>query len=166
MSVRNIARPALAVVLLTMCSIANAQIVIGPITQEVPIFGAPLLITLGGFLAFIAYKFGLVKNTKKGLFGLLIIGGASLIGVNGGLNFISGVEAGTTLTSVNGTNNTSYPIVDGQPNGYQNNTGITLEIKSITLPGACDADTAPDTRCTVGLEIAPMGICAINCASN
>ncbi len=168
MFARHIARPALAFVLLSACSIANAQIVIGPVTQEVPVFGAPLLITLGGFLAFIAYKFGLVKNTKQGFFGLLIIG-ASLVGVNGGVNFISQVEAGTPLTSVNGTINTSYPIVDGQPNVYQNNTGITLEIKSITLPGSCNASTAPDTQCTVGLQLGispPSSVCAINCTSN
>lgn len=136
---------------------ANAQIVIGPVAaQEVPVFGAPLLIALGGFLTLLAYKFGLLSSNKNRVLGALLAIG--VCGGIGGLQFVSDVEAGTVSGQhfMTNTSDTSYPIDAGVTNVYTNNSGITLEVKSI------GAHSCPAT-CTVGLRIAASGSCQIDC---
>lgn len=168
-------KAAFAFILFFICSNANAQIVIGPATaQEVPIFGAPLLIALGGFLAFLAYKLGFTKQAQRTSLAILcgVLGFAS---ISAALYPATKVEAGTNSNhnvNIAGNSQASHSIfLNGDSEGmnvydgynrYDNNSGITLRVISISLPGAC-ADSPTANRCTAGATIADGSFCAIDC---
>ncbi len=170
MSYRNIFKTLIPVAVLFVAQTANAQIVIGPANpQEVPVFGAPLLFALGGFMMFLAYKLGLAKQIRRsslaimaGLLGMASIGSA--------IYPFADAQAGTAAPnniniSGSGQNSHNILISGGANNGYNrydNNSGITLEVKSITLPGTCN-NSATANQCTVGLSIANGSFCAIDC---
>ncbi|NHO85516.1 midcut-by-XrtH protein [Pseudoteredinibacter isoporae] len=157
--------------LLTLGQQASAQIIIGPpASQEIPIFGAPLLLVLGGFMMFLAYKFGLAKQARRSSLALL----AGLLGIasiGSALYPLTEAHAGTASSpniiniTTNAQNGHAILISGGSNNGfnrYNNNSGITLEVKSITLPGTCN-NSATANQCSVGLSIANGDFCAIDC---
>ncbi|MBB6519946.1 midcut-by-XrtH protein [Pseudoteredinibacter isoporae] len=163
MKLRNLS----LLVLLLGSNFAHAQIVIGAPVQEVPVLGAPLLVLLGGVLAYVAYKF---KSLGRGKLhtGLMTFGALTLIATGSGISLIEKGVASGTLVGITATGDTSYTINASDINTFQNNTGITLEVKSIQLPGTCtNADLAVPpantVKCAVNLSIQATHSCYIRC---
>lgn len=149
--------------------LASAQIVIGaPAAQEVPIMGAPLLIILGGLLGYIAYRFRGPKLSRLKS-GLLLAGATALLSLGGGIGFVQYSEATTgnfVVITLQGDN--SYNILPSDLNDYRNDTGITLEVKSINLPSSnCPNNPIPSLpgvqQCAVGVLIPASERCRIDC---
>lgn len=158
-------------VILTVGQQASAQIVIGPPgAQEIPVLGAPLLLLLGSFMMFLAYKLGLAKQIRRSTLAILS-GVLGVAGIASAIYPTAHVHAGTAsspniinITS-DGQNGHVILVAGGSNNGlnrYNNNSGITLEVKSIALPGTCN-NSATANQCTVGLSIANASFCAIDC---
>lgn len=153
--------------LLLSSNFAHAQIVIGAPVQEVPVLGAPLLVLLGGLLGYVAYKFKSIGRGKLQT-GLMTMGALTLIATGSGISLIESSSASGNFVGISTTGNTSHTIVTGNINSYQNNTGITLEVKSIQLPGVCtNADwvgaPANTVKCSVNLSIQSTHSCYIRC---
>ncbi|WP_299975466.1 hypothetical protein [uncultured Pseudoteredinibacter sp.] len=150
---------------LFLSTTASAQIVICAMpAQEVFTQSPILLAVLAVFLIFIVRKIGKLKGTQA----LLFLYG--IIAING-FYFIQHAEAGgagggggITLNDISGSNcDAGHPINNGSNNSYQNNSGVTLTVISISLPAACSASTAPIQTCTTGLSLANGDSCGINC---
>lgn len=148
---------------------ANAQVVIGtPDPQQVPVMGAPILIILGGLLGYIAFRFR-GSHLSRLKMALLATTSATLISVGSGISLIETSEATAgNFVVINTQSDTSYNILQNQLNNYQNNTGITLEVKSLSLPASnCGDNPIPNVgglqRCSVGVSIQHSNSCRIDC---
>ncbi len=149
---------------------ADAQIVIGtPTPHEVPLFGAPLLIILGGFLAYIAHK---VKKSghHNSFVWALVISAGGILALGSGVKIIESSNASGNFITITAQADGSHPIILSD-NFYQNNSGVTLQVKEIQLPNTCtnttvNLSTAPwDTadQCSAGLNISNGRSCYIRC---
>ncbi|WP_353406835.1 midcut-by-XrtH protein [Pseudoteredinibacter isoporae] len=148
---------------------AHAQVVIGPPDpQQVPIMGAPVLLILGGLLAYIAFRFRGAELGRMKM-GLLVAGSAALLSVGSGISLIESSEATAgNFVVISSQSDTSYNILQSQLNNFQNNTGITLEVKSLTLPASnCPDNPIPSVgglqRCSVGISVTHTNSCRIDC---
>ncbi|WP_299775776.1 midcut-by-XrtH protein [uncultured Pseudoteredinibacter sp.] len=147
---------------------SHAQIVIGPPSpQEVPIFGAPLLLLLGGLLGYVAYRFK-AKGHAQLHVGLLAAGSLILFGAGSGISIIESSQASGNFIAINGRTQNSHTISGGTSNDYRNDSGITLEIKSIQLPSGCPNNgRMPEPpmfqQCSVNTLIPAGNTCYIDC---
>ncbi|MBB6519945.1 hypothetical protein [Pseudoteredinibacter isoporae] len=149
--------------------LVNAQVVIGtPDPQQVPIMGAPILMIMGGLLGYIAFRFRGAQLSRVKM-GLLAATSATLLSVGSGISLIESSEATAgNFVVINTQADTSYNVLQSQINNYQNNTGITLEVKSLTLPASnCSDKPIPNVgglqRCSVGASIQHTNSCRIDC---
>ena len=128
-----------------------------------------MLFALGGFMMFLAYKLGLANQIRRsslaimaGLLGVASIGSA----IYPFADAQAGAPSPNTINIAGSSQNSHNILVSGGGsngyNRYDNNSGITLEVKSITLPGTCN-NSATANQCTVGLAIANGSFCAIDC---
>lgn len=147
---------------------SHAQIVIGPPSpQEVPIFGAPLLLLLGGLLGYVAYRFK-AKGRAQLHVGLLAAGSLILFGAGSGISLIESSQASGNFIAINARTEASHTILGTNINEYNNDSGITLEIKSIQLPVGCsDNARTPDPanfqQCSANTLIPDGNTCYIDC---
>ncbi|WP_353406833.1 midcut-by-XrtH protein [Pseudoteredinibacter isoporae] len=157
-----------SVALLLISNAAHAQIIIGtPDPQQVPALGAPILLVLGGLLAYVAYKFKSLGHGKLQT-GLLAMGALTLLATGSGISLIERSNASGNFVAISARTDTSYTIQTGLINTFQNNSGITLQIKSIQLPGLCtngDWGLAPANtpKCAANANIPATHSCYIRC---
>lgn len=152
-----------AAVLLPISSSSFAQIVIGPATpQQVPVMSPLMTITLASLMLFVVAK--LLKDKGFGKSALTIGGIGLLAAISAtGYQWAPAAQAGSIIdTSLTNSSSTqSYPLL-GIRTVFENNSGVTLKVISIT---GCPAP-APggvEQLCTVDLTLATSAKCQLSC---
>lgn len=153
---KTIAATLVAAILPSAAFAQNGTITFGPLAgaNQVPVLNAPMLAALVLVLLFLAYKF----VAPKGI-GRVFFIGAGLVASGFALEestIIETAEAGNPLAiPVNLSGQLNIPNnIDSMDRYYyfNNNTGITIEVKSIT--GTCNPSTYGDDT---GAGPFPMG---------
>lgn len=144
-------------------------LVYGPVTAAIPTLSGTMLVVLSLLLFAIAMRVARQKNVKGGKLFLTLIGTGALISGIGGIKLVSDVVAGVTMPTIHPLTNAlgdTAPIDLMSINKYNNDTGVTIEIKQINLPGDCpgtESGVEGVVLCQVGQRHNPGGMCAIKC---
>lgn len=153
-----------AAILLPISSSSFAQIVFGPgAAQQVPVMSPLMTITLGLLVLFLVAK--LLKDKGFGKSAMTVGGMGLLAAISaGGYQWVPAVQAGSpvnSLTISDGTINSSRAVASGT-NVYQNTSGVTLKVISIT---GCNtpSSTLMMPLCTVNLSVPTGTSCELTC---
>lgn len=147
-----------------------AQIAFGPVSgaaQQVPLMSSAMMAVLALISIFFVYHFLRARDLDKtamvvaalGLLGAFSLGGYNLV-----TDAQAGGEAYRTPIDIDSQANSSHAIEDGY-NTFTNNSGITLEVKSIAV-GTCTISSSDpgDVQCTVGLKVSSEESCTLDAA--
>jgi hypothetical protein len=131
----------------------------------VPTLSASMIVILGLLLAAVSFRVAKQKgaSNKHFLFGFIAVGMLAF-SLSGKIIHSANVGGGG-FSFLNLSQGGSLNIVTFGLNTFENNSGVTQRITSITLPPFCPNTNSGFTgqRCAVGLNLSNSQICFINC---
>ncbi len=149
---------------------ANGTLVYAPVVAPaaIPTLGGTMLIVLSLLLFAASFKLAQQKRSSVKHFVVSLLAVGTLLSATGGVKLVSDAQAVSTHPMVAAGGN--LPVIGDDLNNYTNNTGVSQEIKSISLPteegSSYCADVIPPSsgfpRCKIGI-LADGASCSIDC---